>query len=358
MANRQSVKSNIISKLTALVTIVKHRDILNSEIADNVVFKEDVAIAQSSSASNITVDFSGKDRVDLTRTGGSLNITVSNIGDGQDVDLLITKTAGQAVTFTNVTDITPIKANANALSIVLYRITRKSSNFYAKAWVENVKTATDTIEGVLETATQAESNALSATNKIVTPGRQPIATTSQKGLVELATSTEANALSDTTRPVTPGTIPQASTSQKGVIEVATAAQVDAGTAGNLAVIASELKRKYDDLVSQITDSQSLSFTGSQDSNFTSVQLVGNVAGKVYSISGEFVASNSHVGTYKFLKTISGYVSPGYNHKFCVNAKSATLEQSEGFIDTSGNIYISVHKGGSQTWVFQANPISA
>lgn len=358
MANRQSVKSNITTLNVPTVTNDILNTILKDNLSDNVQFIEDVAVSQNSSVTNITTDFTDKDRIDLTRTGGALNITVSGLGDGARKFLLITKTSGQAVSFTNVTDVTPIKANANALSKVLYEIVRKSSNYYCRAWVENVKTATDEIEGVLETATQAESNALAAVNKIVTPGRQPIATTSQKGLVELATSTEANALSDTTRPVTPGTVPVASTTQKGITELATSAEVDAGTTGNLAVIASELKRKYDALVALITDSESITFAGTTDSNFSSVQINGNVAGKVYSITGQFVALNSHVGTYKFLKQISGYVSPGYTHYFVLNATSSALEQSEGYIDTSGNIYVSIHKGSSQTWSFQANPISA
>lgn len=251
MANRTSFKSSVTTKIQPLMTTLIHRDVLNNDLADSVVFGEDVAVVQNSGATNITVDFTGKDRVDLTRTGGALNITLSGIGDGERKFLLITKTIGQEITFVGVTDITPIKANVTAESIVLYEIVRKSSYYFCKAWVENVKTATDEIEGVLETATQAESDALSVTDKIVTPGRQPLATQTQKGLVELATATEARALTDLTVAIAPGTIPIATTVQKGVIEVATSSQVDAGTAGDLAVIASDLKRKYDALVASI-----------------------------------------------------------------------------------------------------------
>lgn len=247
MANRTSAKSNIITKNVPTVTNAILTDMLNSDLADNLVFREDVAVLQNSSVSNITVDFTNKDRIDLTRTGGSLNITVTGLGDGDVKYLLIAKTAGQAVTFVGVTDVTPVKANANALSLVLYEITRKSSYYFAKAWVENIKSATDTIEGVLETATQAESNSLSAVDKIITPGRQPIASTTQKGLVELATLAEAQALSSALLAITPATLPSSTETQKGIIKVASAAENDAGTAGSLAVIASELKRKLDAL---------------------------------------------------------------------------------------------------------------
>lgn len=251
MSNRTTAKSNIVTLNVPTVTNAILNDMLNGELADNVVFREDVAVNQVSAISNITVDFSGKDRVNLTRTGGNLVITLANIGDGETKFLLVTKTAGQAVTWVGVTDITPIKANANALSLVLYEIVRKGANYFAWAWVENVKTATDSIEGVLPIATAVEVAALTSLVKMVVPGRIPIASTTQKGVIEIANSTEANALSDTTRALTPGNVPISSTTQKGLIEVATAAENDAGSAGNLAVIASELKRKLDELQAYI-----------------------------------------------------------------------------------------------------------
>lgn len=262
MSNRTTVKSNIITKNIPSVSNLILTDILNAELADNLKFREDVAKLQSSSISNITVDFTGFDRVDLTRTGGSLNVTFAGIGDGETKFLLVTKTTGQAVTFVGVTDITPIKANANALSIVLYEIVRKSSYYFTKAWVENVKSATDTIEGVLETATQIESNALSAVDKIVTPGRQPLATQTQKGIVELASTTEANQLTDLTKAITPGTIPKSSTSQEGVCEIATSAEVDAGTdtdatGDQLVVQPSEMKRKTDAIITRLSSLETL-----------------------------------------------------------------------------------------------------
>jgi hypothetical protein len=218
MANRSTVKSNIITKNVPSVTNAILTDMLNTEMADNLRFREDTAKTQNSGISNITVNFSGYDRIDLTRTGGTLIITVAGMGDGEEKYLLITKTAGQAVTWSGVTDITPVKSNANALATVLYQIVRKGSNYFAWAWVENVQVATDTIAGVLETGTTAEHNALTSVNVACVPGRLPTASTTQKGLTEHATATE----------------------------------VDAGTSGNLVVIASELKRKYDELNALIT----------------------------------------------------------------------------------------------------------
>lgn len=193
MANRTTSKSNIVTKCVPTVTNAIMIDMLNSDLADNVRYREDVAVSQSSATSSITVDFTGKDRVDLTRTGGSLSITVSGIGDGEQKFLLITKTPGQAVTWVGVTDVTPIKENADAISIVLYELIRKGSYTFAKAWVETVVQATDTVKGIFKIASQAENNALSNLENACVPGRLPLTSETQRGLTRLATNAEVTA---------------------------------------------------------------------------------------------------------------------------------------------------------------------
>jgi len=203
MANRETAKAAIISKNVPSVTNAILTDMLNNYFADNVRFREDSATAQSSSVSSITVNFTGKDRVDLTRTGGALNISVSGMGDGEEKCLLITKTAGQEVVFTGVTDVTSIKEYVTAASVVLYDVVRKGSYYFARAWVDGVKQATDTIVGVASIASAAEVAALSNVNKIVVPGRLPIATTAQQGLIRKATQAEAEAGSSDVGALTP-----------------------------------------------------------------------------------------------------------------------------------------------------------
>ena len=102
------------------------------------------------------------------------------------------------------------------------------------AWEElgesdDVMAATTTRAGIVELATQAEANALTDTDRAVTPGRIPKASTSQEGIVELATTAEANALADMTRALTPGRVPTASEAQDGVIGIADNTQTDGGT---------------------------------------------------------------------------------------------------------------------------------
>lgn len=164
--NRTTVKANVISKNVPSVTNAVLTDMLNNDFADSIKFREDVAVSQTSSTTNITLDFSGKDRIDLTRTGGPLNISVSNLDDGDEKFILITKTSGQTVAFTGVTDITPVKENADALALVLYEITRKGSNYFVKAWVASPLNATTDVSGIVEKATPTERTS-GATDKFI-----------------------------------------------------------------------------------------------------------------------------------------------------------------------------------------------
>lgn len=141
----------------------------------------------------------------------------------------------------------------------------------------------------------------------------------------------------------------------GITKHASAAQIDAGTAGNLVVIASQLKRKYDELYNSV----SVSFTGTPDANFSSVSLNGNRLGKSWSITGSFIAVNSNYGNPKYLGTIAAYVSPGYIHRFVLQSyNTSVIEGGYGYINTNGAIYIVAGKGSSQTWYFGTSPISA
>lgn len=94
-----------------------------------------------------------------------------------------------------------------------------------------VRPASDTVAGVVEKATQSECNALSDTDRFVTPGCIPLATTAQLGVAERANQAEANALSDQTRFITPEIIPIASETQQGLAERAT--QVEANQLGDI-----------------------------------------------------------------------------------------------------------------------------
>lgn len=208
MANRTTVKSNIVGLNVPSVSNTTMNTMLNNELADNLKFREDVATIQNSVISNITCDFTGKDRIDLTRTGGGLTITVTGIGDGENVFLLITKTAGYSIVFTGVIDITANPPALNNATQVLYEIIRKGSLYIAIAHYKTINDA-GTSAGIIAIASQAEHNALSSITKACVPGRLPLGTGTQKGLVRLAVD-DTEGKSDTrTIAATPRDINQA-----------------------------------------------------------------------------------------------------------------------------------------------------
>jgi len=105
--------------------------------------------------------------------------------------------------------------------------------------------ASETVKGIAEIATQAETDAGLDDSRIVTPlklanwsGRNvPDATETVKGIAEIATQSETDAGLDDARIVTPlklanwsgRTVPDATETVKGIAEIATQAETDAGT---------------------------------------------------------------------------------------------------------------------------------
>lgn len=97
--------------------------------------------------------------------------------------------------------------------------------------------ATESVSGIAELATQAETDAGSDDTRIVTPFKLANATSllqateTQKGALEIATQVETDAGSDDVRAITPAKLAGRVTSETlaGIIELATQAEVDAGT---------------------------------------------------------------------------------------------------------------------------------
>ncbi len=93
--------------------------------------------------------------------------------------------------------------------------------------------ATETVQGVAEIATEAETLAGTDDQRIVTPKKlfKAVATAVRRGLVRLATEAEVLAGSDAESAVTPATLAarSATTDRRGLIEIATDAEAGAGT---------------------------------------------------------------------------------------------------------------------------------
>jgi hypothetical protein len=128
----------------------------------------------------------------------------------------------------------------------------------------NIDQATETVPGIAELATQAETNAGTDDTKIVTPlkldtlldARIVAASETAAGIAELATQAETNAGTDDTRIVTPlkldtlldARIVAATETAAGIAEIATQVETDAGTDDTRIVTPLKLATFFDAVV--------------------------------------------------------------------------------------------------------------
>jgi len=105
-----------------------------------------------------------------------------------------------------------------------------------------------------------------------------------------------------------------------------------------------------------TDTSDLAFTGTPDSNYTSVTVNGKKYGNVRFVSGQFSATVASPSSLAILKNITGYVSPGFTVFFvCAHDTETITEGGYGQITADGDIFVSVGHAG--IWRFQATIIS-
>lgn len=106
-------------------------------------------------------------------------------------------------------------------------------------WVPFIRTATETVAGVLEVASFAETTAGSANDKIITPARLSalVASVGGRGIIEIASLVDALALTDPSKAITPALLGAltASTTQRGILSLASTAETLAGVVADKAV---------------------------------------------------------------------------------------------------------------------------
>ena len=123
---------------------------------------------------------------------------------------------------------------------IYFRVADSGGSFTAwERLILATDAATTTVPGVVELATNAETQAGTDTERAVTPASLASLTASstRAGLVELATDAETQTGTDATRAVTPASLAArtATTSRAGVIEIATQGETNDGTDTDRAV---------------------------------------------------------------------------------------------------------------------------
>ena len=144
-------------------------DILWDDFAKNGVFKADVINSDVAAGSAFAADFDSIDTYEIDAGAGNVEITISNLQDGQIGFIDVVNKAGGIVTWANATNITPNHSYITSLTTCLYMVVNKNSSMYAMAWKKTITTATATNSGILEVATTAEAQALTLDTKIITP---------------------------------------------------------------------------------------------------------------------------------------------------------------------------------------------
>ena len=139
--NRTEFKTQVLNLIKAIVSISKHRQVLNDELADSLNFRKDVkssTIVASSSANSI--DFTSNDLVTIDGATNNLNLvlTITNTEDGEDSKYIrVLKDADKTVTFSGATDITTNKDIVTTLSEVIYQVYNKNGTIYANALIDS-----------------------------------------------------------------------------------------------------------------------------------------------------------------------------------------------------------------------------
>lgn len=123
----------------------------------------------------------------------------------------------------------------------------------ANEFITSLPTATETVKGIAEIATQTETNGSTDNTRFITPKKlyNRTATETRRGIAEVATQAEANAGVDDTRMVTPKKLvqaiadlvpqpPQATETLKGIAEIATQTEANGSTDNSRIITAKKL----------------------------------------------------------------------------------------------------------------------
>ena len=123
--NRIDLKALITAWAATLDLEATHKPD-EQEILDSVLLNRDVSNTIAVSGAATDVDFSGYDTI-IVNTAQSTALTISNLVDGEFKYLIINKSAANAITFANATDISYDLTYNNTLILLIYKIISKGS---------------------------------------------------------------------------------------------------------------------------------------------------------------------------------------------------------------------------------------
>lgn len=131
--NRDELQTQIDSTFVATLQIADHRNYLKDPQAESLVFRKDVIASQIPAGGSVEIDFSNKDLAKVTTTG-NLAVSFTGMENGDVKYLRIQKNAGNTVSFTGATDVSPRRTYINTtVTVVYYRVKNKNNSIFVCA---------------------------------------------------------------------------------------------------------------------------------------------------------------------------------------------------------------------------------
>ena len=222
------------------------------ELADNTEAAAGTATDRALTPSNVSSLSIGSGQI----TGLATVATSGAYSDLSGTPTTATETTeGIIETATNVeaaagsaTDKALVPSNVSSLSIGSGQVTGLATVATSGAYADlsgTPTTATETTEGIIETATNAEATAGTATDKALVPSNISSISIGQLSNVDLTGISPNdllayNSTSGNFEPSSPSGVPDASETVKGIIEIATNAEAGAGSATDKALVPSNV----------------------------------------------------------------------------------------------------------------------
>lgn len=126
-----AVDTKIVS--SPKVTNGTHRDLLNNDILNSVIFRKDVIGSQTPVGGVLVVDFETNDLVTIS-TSADISISFTNIENGDIKYIELWKFPANTVTFTGATDISFKKDYINTTAThVVYKVANKNGFIYVES---------------------------------------------------------------------------------------------------------------------------------------------------------------------------------------------------------------------------------
>jgi len=240
------------------------------QVDDSIIFNQDASSPLTSAmfdvidssalgtASAENVGTSIGDVVQLENVGGSAgmpavdgsqlqNITVSVPDASETVKGIIEIATNVEAAAGTATDKALVPSNVSSLSIGSGQVTGLAAIATSGAYsdLSGVPSASTTVQGIIETATDAEATAGTANDKALTPANIDAISIGQLSDVDLTGISPNdllayNSTSGNFEPSAPSGVPDASETVKGIIEIATNTEAGAGTANDKALVPSNI----------------------------------------------------------------------------------------------------------------------